>query len=228
MAAYDANNNTSAQSAASNSVTPTAPPVAGTPFVSDTMTGTDATLLTAHTGEVGATWTTHPSSTFSTGTFALRGGRVGANSSTSCMNLASGLPADVNYTVSADLYFVTVPTNQNVGISARVDPTANTQYTLRYIAATNLIRFDRITAGTTTTLGSVAYTPVAGATKCIRLRPAAAGGGMTASVDGVDIVNSTTDAAPLTSAGRVGVHGNNVSNLTTGVLLDNFVAAPLA
>lgn len=225
VAAVDAAGNVSPQTAASNSVTPTAPPAGGAAFVTDTFTGTDGTAITAHTGETGATWTKHPSFT---GTPELVSNRLRYASSTSGLVLASGTPADINYTVEADVYFPAVPTTQNIGVSARVDPTVNTQYTVRYIASGDLFRFDRITGGTTLTLGSVVAGAAAGATRHIKLRPAATGGGMTASVDGVDITITTADTVPLTSPGRVGVFGNNTSSATTGVLLDNFTASPLA
>ena len=92
--------------------------IPGDTFVRDTMTGSDGTDLTAHTGETGATWAKVASTT---GSIKLTSNRCKGDSGVVSLYYASGDPASAEYDVEADLYKVS--NTDYAGIGGRVSTT---------------------------------------------------------------------------------------------------------
>lgn len=95
-------------------------------FTVDTMTGTNGTAITSHTGEVGATWTDVGAGTVAT----IQTNRLRPASDSTGVNMytASGTPSDANYAVAADIYMIAWNGNAawqylDVGVMARYSST---------------------------------------------------------------------------------------------------------
>jgi hypothetical protein len=114
-------------------------------FVNDTFTGTNATLLESHTGEIGATWT---KGFFTSGTASLNASNQLNLTGTNVVGsnyVASGTPGSADYSVSADFKW---STNGVAGLTIRGDTAlkswfgftavGNTQFAI-YIDATTLL-----------------------------------------------------------------------------------------
>jgi hypothetical protein len=99
-------------------------------FLNDTFTDTAGTLLTAHTGEVGATWAVHPASPSASYVFdgdvnmvrCTSGGRV----------VASGLSGTESYDVTLELYRQGGGAQTDLGVVFDIHATAMTCYMARY------------------------------------------------------------------------------------------------
>src|SRR4028118_1385688 len=96
--------------------------------VQDTFAGTPAVAITSRAGEVGATWTRHPSYSTDFSISSLNRARSAVLSA----DYASGVPASAEYDVQADFVMVDSATNSTVGICGRMDTAANTFYHVRY------------------------------------------------------------------------------------------------
>jgi hypothetical protein len=180
-------------------------------FVSDTFTDTDGTNITAHTGETGATWTRHGSATVSTSVINSNALSDGGSSNDICY--ASGLPAGVEYTVSAVTSWP-VTGAACTGICGRMDTAANTFYMLRNTSATSLELFKRV-AGTFTSLGTFTISSPVGTTQTLNLEITDAT--KKAFQDGTERISSTDNA--ITAAGRAGLRGNGSSTTVGGIWL---------
>jgi hypothetical protein len=99
----------------------------GSAFVTDSMTGSDSTDLTAHTGETGATWA---KVTGITGIIKITSNRCKGDSGGASLYYASGTPASANYEVEADLYVVSEI--DEVGVCGRLSTGAHTCYRAWY------------------------------------------------------------------------------------------------
>ena len=123
-------------------------------FVNDSFTASNGTLLSAHTGEVGASWT---ASNFTTGTARIDANRAHANTNATGWWFASGLPTGAEY----DLTIVvnTVTAVQAVGMLARGDPASADVYWVNYSRSTGTLTLFRVIGGSPTSLGtySVAF-----------------------------------------------------------------------
>src|SRR5205085_6160611 len=94
-------------------------------FVSDSMTGSDGTDLTAHIGEIGATWA---KVTGITGVIKLTSNRCKGDSPGISLYYASGDPASAEYDVEADIFAIS--NTDFPGIGGRVSTSAETGYFL--------------------------------------------------------------------------------------------------
>jgi hypothetical protein len=186
-------------------------------FVDDTFTDTNGTDITLHTGETGATWTAHPSSA---GTMQhIDSNALHDQGTSNNIAYASGTPAGVEYTVSANATWATAV--GFTGLCARMDTSANTFYMYRATNGTTMELFKRI-AGTFTSLGTATVTALNGTTHdCLFECKDATKKGFH---DGVEILSSTDNA--ITAAGRAGVRGNG-SSATVGAHLNNFTATDI-
>ena len=124
------------------SATPTPTPF----FVNDTFTGTDGTLLSAHTGETGAAWSLHPSFT---DTFVITSNRASkdANTATSVYT-ASGVASSINYTVQCPIVDIG-NVNRAAGCGGWVKTAADDGIYVRRLNSTTW-QFVKIIAGTPT------------------------------------------------------------------------------
>lgn len=187
-----------------------------TNYVIDSMTGTNWQDLNTRTGELGATWTKHPS-TPSTRWY-IYANRVHCGVFGNMY--ASGVPASSDYTVewTNRIYTtVTSPSNLNLGGAGRMSTSADTYYMLYYQAG-ELILAKRVT-GTTTTLDAWISTLTGGGTDytfALEMNGTAIKG----YVNGVQRVSATD--SDITAVGRAGIRSNGINDATTGNHIDNF------
>ena len=176
-----------------------------TGFVVDTFTDTDGTLLDAHVGEMGATWTKHPS--YATGEMVINdvnGARPNTDAPAYAAYFASGVPASADYDVFADVPVLSSGTG-SYRLLARVDPSVNTMYQLIWTSTGNM-SMGKLVAGSFTEI--VAATAIPGGLsngETYRMRFGLVGTTLKGYVDGVEVI-SVTDSS-ITAAGRVGISG---------------------
>lgn len=191
------------------------------PFMFDSFTGVDGTALASHTGELGATWTVHPS--FAADGFLIGNNWRNAAVAGSSVAYASGVPASADYTVTGALTQLTALAGTNTGIIGRTDIAANTYYYARYLPGSTAWQLFKAVAGVLTQLGSDAVQVLTtGAFYTFSL--GMAGTTISLVVDGVSKV-SVTDT-DITAAGRVGVRsaGATITD-TTGIHLASIAAS---
>lgn len=191
-----------------------------TDFVVDTFTEASDIALTSHTGETGATWTTHPSYTSS---FSIDSATDRIFPSTDPQAAyASGVPPNANQEACVDI-FVHSNVSANVGPCVRMDTSANTMYCARYNSGTNW-QLRKLLTGTATTLATSTNQLISvGASK--RVCVLANGTTISMTVEGVS-EGSVTDS-DISGAGRTGVRAAGSILSSTGYHMDNFNARGL-
>lgn len=191
-------------------------------FVFDSFTeGSDA-LLANHTGEIGGTWTAHPSYAPST-TVDAATGRIFPTGDPQAY-YASGIPPSADYYVQSPVFCHTVTTT-NIGPALRMDTSANTMYQVRYRDGVDW-QLRRIVGGGAATLGSTTNQLIsAGNSKMARIL--AVGDQLSVYIDGILEIGPITDATPITAAGRAGFRSAGVVLASTGFHLDSFEAGTL-
>ncbi len=180
-------------------------------FGSDTFTGTNGTLLTAHASDSGHSWVVPPGQT-TTGT--LESGAVwdGGNNGIVYLDIA---PASADYSVQTDCY---APSGILGGPAVRVATGANTCVSSEW-NGTDWVLFELV-AGVFTSLGT--YTGDAPST----LRTVTIEGSGTQVrllIGGVERIAPVTTG--VVAAGRPGM---NLNGNTSANYLDNFVADQVA
>lgn len=188
-------------------------------FVLDTFTDAGTPLLTAHTGETGATWADHPKPEWG-GAYRLTGDGEIYCSLLHGVCYASGVPPSANYTVTAGLHIVTLGVDA-IYICARMDTAVATMYMFRLSSDGSTWQLYKMVGGTATPLDSAAATVVEGGVYDLAL--AVGTGTQDAYVDGV-LVCSATDTE-ITAAGRIGIRDTAPSSPTTGQHLTYISAA---
>jgi hypothetical protein len=193
-------------------------------FVSDTFTGTAGATLQSRNGEVGATWTKHSMS--ATDAVLSDVGRARKAGTGIAAYTASGTPSTANYSVSADVQYVSSLATDLAGVVGRMD-TANangTFYFMGYVRDAGAWYLIRLVNGTQTVLGTYNQALTAGNT--YRATLDMQGTTIRGLVDGVQRITSTD--AGISAAGRAGIFLGNVGSAahtnTTGMHLDNFAA----
>lgn len=206
------------------------PPALPVAFVQDSFAGLANTSLTAHVGEIGASWHSHvpnngnaPGTILLTGNGGARGGLLGKES----LYYASGAPPNPEYAIEADFIVGSFIPGQYVAVMGR-------------IAGSSLTYYDFVTDGTAWYMMQVvngAFTPlspsacpgplVAGQTYHVVLTMTNAI--KTASVNGA--ICATSSSNTITGAGSAGFAFYQQSGVlptaTTGIRVDNFVAHTL-
>lgn len=166
-------------------------------FVYDTMTDTAGTLLTAHTGQTGATWTKTGSQT-GDGQITGTGDHVRITGAVETFVKASGAPAGADYDVQADFFFPDASTY--LSLSGRQNGAALNAGTGGYLAgfdpSTGLHIYNGLTI-----LASSAYSPSAASTHVLRF--SLRGTALTLYVDGVSTLTATDST--YASAGTAGL-----------------------
>jgi hypothetical protein len=196
---------------------------AATPFVYDTFTDTDGTLLTAHTGETGATWAL---ATGSASGITITSNRM-YNTVVGAYYYASGTPPSADYEVEAVVRVVTNLTGSTtvMAVGGRMSTSARTAYlACADVTAAGALRIriqSRInnTIGTLNVVNSVT-TPTAGTDHTLKLKML--GSAISAWWDGVQVSSGTS--TEITAAGKAGVYGNAVSTTSTGHHFDSITA----
>jgi hypothetical protein len=161
-------------------------------FASDSFTGTAGTALTAHTPDVGGSWT-NPGSISSVLSNAnrVRGNTAGNESD----HLNQGTPAGADYDVQVDLIPLTV-TSSYAGVAGRSDATmgTNTTYTIllqmRGSAQTVLVN------GVSTVTGTDSAVTAAGKAG-ILIRDAAASNAADYHLDNFSAADAVTSIYPI-------------------------------
>jgi hypothetical protein len=168
-------------------------------FLLDTFTDGTGVLLTAHTGEVGASWTLSPvgiSSPVITNNRA-RGQAARGHS------YASGLPPDASYAVSGTLRCITNPGGgAHTGVMGRIKTLDGSGYSWGYESANSryeLLRWDG--GGPVTLAFGGAEVLAAGNERLLKLT--VSGNTITGYVDGVQAATATDATYP--TAGRAGL-----------------------
>lgn len=132
MVAVTATNATGTSPATSS--TATSPVQSTATFLYDTFNGADGIALTAHTGEVGATWSANPKHL---GTYSLDGaggafcGNVGSDQ-TGAVLFASGAPANGNQDITATFKKLSAISGDSVGFGRYASTATGTCYWCRY------------------------------------------------------------------------------------------------
>jgi hypothetical protein len=197
--------------------------VAPSDFVTDTFTEASDTTLASHTGEVGATWTLHPSYSGA----ALDNGslkRIYLNTSAAAAYYASGVPPGANYCVQADFNRVTQISN-NISIIIGMDTAADAGLLLRGNDTGSTFVWelmDRAGGSNTLLTYSSANQPAIGGA-AITMKMCRNGTSVTVFANGVQ--DTTLNATTTTTAvGKAGIRASGQATSTTGIHLDNFRA----
>lgn len=185
----------------------------GTIITADAMTGSNWTRLTSRPGEVGATWTQHPTDSSGDGVMYLYGGRV--HCGVTGANYASGVPPSADYTVTCDYRMYT--DIGSMSIAARMSTSQSTYY-YTYYGGGQVVLAKKV-AGTITGIG---WYPTAFVAGWHELALACSGTTIKVYWDGTERI-SVTDAS-ISAAGRVGVRAGGVNDKDTGKHIDNLVA----
>lgn len=193
----------------------------GSVFVSDTFTDADGTLLSAHVGEIGATWTQNPAS-LRTSQIAGNAVRVSSSGAVS-LYYASGLPATAEYDVQATFSVVVTTGNTFDGIVGRQSVADDTSYCALWNQTAGA-RWElyRIVAGVSTLLGFFAGDDPSGAARIVKLQIRDAA--KKVFVDGVERISSADNA--IAAAGRAGVRPGTSTAITdaSGIRIDTLTA----
>lgn len=187
-------------------------------FSSDTFTGTDATVLSSHTGETGAAWAAHPSSANNavlTNASKLRGDGAGL-----ALYYASGSPATAEYDVDVGFTAVVGATGLYYGVAGRIDVSADTYYVAYYDKGAVAWALAKFVAGAGANLGSASAILTHGQTYALKLQ--IRDGTKKVFVNAVEVISSADNA--ITAAGKAGVYVSGQSTNSTGYHLDNFSA----
>lgn len=183
-------------------------------FVNDTFTDTDGVGILSHTGELGATWTVHPSYS--------QDGSIDTNrliTTTNTFVYASGAPGSANYSVDVVFRAASLATNGVITACGRIDTSTNTFYAAQYVTGDGSWTLYKIVAGSFTPLAYHSQTLTAGTdyTGTLDMN----GTTIRLLVDGVQRA-SVTDSA-ITAAGKAGIR-IAYSTHTTGLHIDSVTA----
>lgn len=191
---------------------------AGTaPFMRDTFTGTDGVTVQSRVGEVGATWTKHPSTNGGEGRL-LYNRVLGPPLGGTNIFYSSATPPNANYDVTVCLFETTDNNSSAICALGRMSTTLNTYYMAEYSSITNTCRLLAVSAGVGTVLatGVVAHPA---ATITLKM----SGNQISMLADGVQIVAPVTDNS-LAGAGRAGFRQTGTSGGGVGLQVDNIEA----
>lgn len=176
------------------------------------MTGTNWSSLAAHTGELGATWTQHPTLG---GTWYIYGNKVHCGVAGGLY--ASGTPASADYSVQCDYTMYT--DIASIAICGRMSTSASTFYYVYYLS--NELVLAKQVNGVITSLGTdVTGIMTNGNTYVLKLEMI--GSAIKAYVNGVQKISATDSA--ITAAGKAGVRSAGANDAGTGKHIDNFLA----
>ncbi len=197
------------------------PSATGTIFVQDTFTGVIGQDALVHTGEIGASYTNHATTTGQFVTTTLNRLRCSSNAALATV-LASGLPISTQYDVQIDLVVRSIVASRSYAMWMRLDPTALTGYQIRYDTDSGAFELYAFAAGAFTLLDTYTQVLTAGQTATVRMK--ARTGAQYVSIDGVARLNALDVSVGV--AGRVALAAfvNTADSDTTGIHFDNFLA----
>lgn len=188
-------------------------------FLSDSFTGANGALLSGHVGEVGAAW--NQQATSWTGVPTIQNNRIWA--STEAHYYSSGVPASGDYTVSADVFVVSLLGVAGVAARSTTEDTHSYVGYVTYSGGTTTCSIIR--HGGAVNLGSATVTtPAVGSTHTIKLK--VQGSAISLYWDNTLVVGPITDAT-YAAAGRAGVRLGGSATATKGFHLENITATDL-
>lgn len=189
------------------------------PFLRDTFTDADSTLISAHVGEIGASWSAQATYT-ATPVPTISGNGVYYPAVSACQR-ASGVPNSANYYVETELNFKSVVGVLNPGPSGRMDATLNTMYFCRYHSGNLGWELYKIVNNAATQLGSLV--PAAfPAGQIRRLRLTMMDKQISMQVDGATVL-AVTDTS-ISAAGRAGFRVGGIANApSTGIHINSII-----
>ncbi|HXG72832.1 MAG TPA: hypothetical protein VNJ04_19730 [Gemmatimonadaceae bacterium] len=191
--------------------------------VQDSFTDGAGTLLSAHTGEVGATWTLRSGDT---GSMVITDANRVRNTSTALASyFASGALTTVDQDISVVYHFKS-DVSQGVALLGRWNETTS-YYRVNYVnnVTTPNFQLQKAVSGTITTLGTFNFTPAAGSDTIVllQLRDAT----KKVFVNGAEAISSIDNA--VTSGTRAGAQMQvGTSTNIAGIHLDDFKAEDYA
>lgn len=188
------------------------------PFLTDSFTDTSGTLLSSHTGEVGAAWTKHPN--YTGNAVISNANRMRWDSgggATQAAYYTSATPGSAEYSVEATLFVASI--TGYMGITGRMSTSADTMYLARYDQFSTRWELYRAVTGSFTLLGSYNQTLTVNNSYAMRLEIKDSTKKLF--VDNVERISSNDNT--ITAAGRVGIRLLTATN-TTGFHLDNLSA----
>jgi phage tail-like protein len=193
---------------------------------SDSFTGAAGTLLSAHVGELAATWTKNSSGASTSDALLSDANRVRKDGGAAqAVYYTSFVPTSPDYAVECVFRLVGgTPNNSGAGVIGRSATNADTYYWGRiFVDATLVANIDirRFNSGGNLVLGTYAI-PNFDVGKDYRIRMVMRGARISMDLDGVEVL-SVVDTAPLTDAGRAGLRwGTLAGSDTEGFHLDSF------
>ena len=180
------------------------------------------TLLSNHTGQLGATWTSM-GGTLRTAVITDENRLRKETGNGDAFYYTSATPASADYLVEADVHVKSLIADDSVAVAGRLNTGTESYYRARYDVDTGQWQLGRVTNATNTTIGTYAQALTAGQT--YRLTLDMSGSTIRLLVDGVQRI-SVTDTN-FSAAGRGGVRfgtGSSTAQPTnnTGLHIDNF------
>jgi hypothetical protein len=197
----------------------------------DELDDTSGTLLSNHTGAVGATWNLWPGQARTAVISNENRLRMSGAATGGTLYYTSAVPPSANYLVEADVHVKSLLSSDSIGVVGRMNTSASdTFYLARYFRDSGAWQLFRIVNGTGTQLG-VNYAQTLSPGGTYRLALDMNGSTIRLLVDGVARVTATDTA--ITAAGRGGVRlGTSATTATitdtAGMHLDNFRITSLA
>jgi hypothetical protein len=196
----------------------------------DEFTDTAGTVLSSHTGAIGASWTAVPSQA-RTGVISTGGRLRKETGNGAAQYYASAVPASANYLVQSDVYEVTGLATDAIGVVGRQDisGTGQTFYLARYVVDSGRWELGKVVAGTLTLIGTGTgtgyYTQSLTLGTSYRMTLQMNGTAISLLVDGVSRIAATDTA--ISDAGRGGVRlgtGGSTAQVSdsAGLHLDDF------
>lgn len=197
-------------------------PATGPDLVTDTLTDTTGTVLSAHTPEAGSSYVKHPlytpTAVITAGGRARHNGGAGVSSNTLYRNLT--VLASASYDVKATIFAASATDVAfRTGIVARCDASADTFYLVRYSGANEQWEFIAKIAGTDTVLDTYPKALSSGQTVTVLfvVRDAL----KRVFIDGVERMSSSDNS--ITAAGSAGMRlGDAGGTDSTGLQVDTF------
>jgi hypothetical protein len=191
----------------------------------DTYTGGGPTLGT-HTSDNGVAWTNKSASW----PVITAGGALRKPGATGYEVYSNAVPPSANYSVEADFTVATTSAGNLISLAGRIDTGSENYYYLSYNANDPGWNLWKVVNGVAQAVpgGTVYYNMSLAAGSTTRVRLEMNGSAISGWINGVRRVWGTD--ASVTGVGRAGIHAWGAANHsdTSGIFIDNFVAAPLA
>lgn len=192
-------------------------------FAQDGFVDTDATDLASHTPSIGTSWAL---ASIASSHAAINGPAPGIRPVLAGGNAIyniSAAPPSADYTVQADLAFVTVTASDRAGVYARFNSGTNTYYRAIFTVGTGLVLI-KVVSGVSTQLGSTysGYSPSVNDVRTLQL--IVSGTTLSVTLGGVTVIGPVTDSAIASVGSAALIMTAATASDSSGVQLRNFSA----